>query len=101
MIYKILLLSSSIDANIFYVRLSLIGFFSESSLSDQTTESPSYRCRVGQFQCESQHCIPDGFKCDGDNDCGDNSDEINCRKCPSKHSHQMSENSDKVYFLPT
>ena len=32
-----------------------------------------------QFTCESSgHCIPQSWKCDGDNDCFDNTDEKDC-----------------------
>ena len=36
-------------------------------------------CGSDEFQCSSSGlCIPEGYVCDGDNDCGDNSDERNC-----------------------
>ena len=32
-------------------------------------------CQDGYFQCDNGFCIPELWKCDLDNDCGDNSDE--------------------------
>lgn len=50
------------------------------------TANPSYipppQCQPGEFACKNNRCIQDRWKCDGDNDCLDNSDETAelCRK---------------------
>ena len=45
----------------------------------------NHTCGADQFPCMNKRCIPKGWMCDGDNDCGDNidrtepsSDEMNC-----------------------
>lgn len=37
-------------------------------------------CAANQFACDNNVCIPEFWKCDGDNDCGDNSDEQHCHR---------------------
>lgn len=36
-------------------------------------------CTSQEFQCQNGKCIPQKWKCDHDDDCGDKSDEICCR----------------------
>ena len=35
-------------------------------------------CNFDEFECDNRMCIPASYKCDGDNDCGDGSDERDC-----------------------
>ncbi|KAM7393106.1 hypothetical protein PAMA_007971 [Pampus argenteus] len=39
-------------------------------------------CHQGQWQCDDGNCIPDVWRCDGDGDCLDGSDEMACRAPP-------------------
>ena len=40
--------------------------------------SEYHKCLDNQFRCSSGHCISEAFRCDGDRDCHDTSDEMNC-----------------------
>lgn len=55
--------------------------------------NPSYvpppQCQPGEFACKNNRCIQERWKCDGDNDCLDNSDEAPelCRESPVHQHH--------------
>ncbi|XP_058869850.1 very low-density lipoprotein receptor-like isoform X1 [Acipenser ruthenus] len=47
-------------------------------LRDVIWGSPVLSCHRSQFTCASGKCIPQNWKCDGDKDCEDGSDESQC-----------------------
>ncbi|KAL7843726.1 hypothetical protein AOLI_G00252380 [Acnodon oligacanthus] len=45
-------------------------------------------CSVHQFHCKnSRRCINNKWKCDGEDDCGDLSDEEECGESEASHQH--------------
>ncbi|KAK7603208.1 hypothetical protein V9T40_003207 [Parthenolecanium corni] len=47
-------------------------------LKNGTCPSVQNTCSINFFSCSNGNCLPLTLKCDGDNDCGDGSDELNC-----------------------
>ncbi|XP_044925382.1 prolow-density lipoprotein receptor-related protein 1 [Mustela putorius furo] len=43
--------------------------------------SPNH-CLAGQWLCRNELCVPESWRCNGVNDCGDSSDEAACASCP-------------------
>ena len=52
---------------------------------NEFTHSESRECQAGWWKCETNYrCIPDWQRCDGRDDCRDNSDEKE-ENCPTCH----------------
>lgn len=56
-------------------------------------------CNETQINCKNGFCKPSFWRCDGVNDCGDNTDEENCGKDEtSTQSHELWSKSKGVDF---
>jgi hypothetical protein len=49
-----------------------------SSLLSSSSVSKSVACRVNDFVCHNGRCLSRAFVCDGNDDCGDLTDETGC-----------------------
>ena len=57
-------------------------FGTENSCSvNENFEDTQQHCKDHEFKCSNEYCIEKGYVCDGDDDCGDSSDEKNCDEC--------------------
>lgn len=65
-----------LEENLYYVFSYLFKYTLIFFLLDAKT------CSANQFTCQNQQCIPLRWKCDGDSDCSDASDENGCRREP-------------------
>ena len=55
-------------------------------------------CEENQFRCDNGRCIPNTWKCDGENDCGDSSDEGDFCAEKTCAYFQVSQNLKKIFF---
>ncbi|PIO69125.1 Low-density lipoprotein receptor domain class A [Teladorsagia circumcincta] len=53
-------------------------------------------CGVGQFSCDG-HCVPLKWKCDGETDCADGSDELSFCGSSNLCIHGMFENHEEIF----
>ncbi|XP_066544684.1 low-density lipoprotein receptor-related protein 2a isoform X1 [Amia ocellicauda] len=50
----------------------------QTCVEDPSNEPPTWQCGSNSFSCANGKCVPQYFRCDGADDCHDNSDEVNC-----------------------
>ncbi|KAI1884877.1 hypothetical protein AGOR_G00214390 [Albula goreensis] len=50
----------------------------QTCLQDPSSEPPTMQCGANSFSCANGKCVPQLYRCDGMDDCHDNSDEAGC-----------------------
>lgn len=60
-------------------------------LPDERTCNPT-----GDFRCSNHRCVPLRWRCDGDDDCGDNSDERGCSESTTEAPSLSGQSFDKL-----
>uniref|UniRef100_A0A673WK35 Low density lipoprotein receptor-related protein 2a n=1 Tax=Salmo trutta TaxID=8032 RepID=A0A673WK35_SALTR len=50
----------------------------QACVEDPSNEPPTLQCGSNSFSCTNGKCVPQNYRCDGVDDCHDNSDEANC-----------------------
>ncbi|CAB1328475.1 unnamed protein product, partial [Coregonus sp. 'balchen'] len=50
----------------------------QTCVEDPSNEPPTLQCGANSFSCTNGKCVPQNYRCDGVDDCHDNSDEANC-----------------------
>lgn len=63
-----------------------------SPFANSTCPRVASTCAANQFACQNDVCIPAFWRCDRDNDCGDNSDEINCNRTTCSPNFECDDN---------
>ncbi|XP_033120839.1 low-density lipoprotein receptor-related protein 4-like isoform X2 [Anneissia japonica] len=77
-----------------YVRETGASFSVQSYFRPETS-----RCQENEFVCANKRCIPAVWRCDGQNDCKDNSDEEKCPTVTCDANHRMCHNSSQCIPL--
>ncbi|XP_054258273.1 low-density lipoprotein receptor-related protein 1B-like [Macrosteles quadrilineatus] len=59
----------------------LISFVEKSRTQPVKDTTTDETCRMDEFTCSNGNCVPQRWLCDHEDDCGDDSDELNCKTC--------------------
>jgi integrin beta 2 len=61
--------------------------------SDEPSFCPKFECMPGQFQCKNSHCIHPSQLCNGESECLDGSDEVDCNQVSKRERHIKNKSS--------
>ena len=73
---------NDINFNIFSHLFYRCNYSPDCPNGEDELDCPQKECPANHYMCKNDNCIPNVWVCDGDNDCGDNTDEL--ETCPSR-----------------